>query len=103
MLGKEVYLRAVPLDFNNITDEDIKDRVIEISERDEEYNSWKPYMFLKEVVGVDLINNEVDELGQTMISLQIKFMDEVKETAKFRRVDEYLDDECVFFDNIWWS
>lgn len=97
--GKEIYYTSKPLDFKNATEEDIISRTMEILKRDKEYNSWKPYMFLKEVIGVDLINNSVSEIGQTIIALQIKLMDEVKETALFRREEVYLDDEDEFFAN----
>jgi len=92
--GKAIYNDAVPLDFNgNISDEDIEQRVNEILERDDSHNPWKPYMFLKEVVGVDLINNHIDDIGQTIIALQIKLMGEVKDSAMFRRIEEYLDED----------
>lgn len=89
---QEEYYKHEPLDFSNATDQDIEDRTIEILKRDV-HCGWKPYMFFREVVGVDFITPGIDEIGQTIIGLQIRFMDEVKKTAVFRRTEQYLDDD----------
>lgn len=89
----EVYKNAEPLDFDNMTEEDIVQRVIEITQRDTLYDRWKPYMYLKEVWGVDLIDlpAHFSKEGKEVVAKAIKSMDEVKDTAVFRRVEVYND------------
>jgi len=91
--GKEIYKNTEPLDFDNMTEEDIVQRVVEITQRDSMYDSWKPYMYLKEVWGVDLIDlpAHFSKKGKEVVAKAIKSLDEVKDTAVFRRIEEYND------------
>jgi len=93
--GHDIYRKAKPIDLNNSAVEDIKKRAEEIEGRDSLYDAWKPYMYMKELMGVDLIDqsNMSDEAKLEALK-RVTYLDKVsKNKSVFRRIEEYNDDE----------